>query len=264
MTDSALDLRPIAHAALSLTEAPYLKHYRRGRFRTWNGVAFTGSDLPGPGFNFASVLGPAPPFDDILPIAQEFFADATQGWGVLVEGDAGHPVEAELKARGWVVAEDEPAFVIPQLSTAALLAQGPQELAIRRVCTDADEAIFHALLAGAFGAPPEFATAMLPVVPFISNPEIALFIGSADGRDVSATGYSRVGPTAIVTGLGTLESDRGRGYGAAITRATLAAAAANGCTSAALRSGPKSVPLYERLGFRYVCQHRTYAAPPPA
>jgi hypothetical protein len=48
---------------------------------------------------------------------------------------------------------------------------------------------------------------------------------------------------------------------AAVTRAVLADGAAKGCTNAALRSGPKSIPLYERLGFRYVCQHRTYAAP---
>lgn len=55
---------------------------------------------------------------------------------------------------------------------------------------------------------------------------------------------------------------RGRGFGAVVIRAALTHAAANGCTSASLRSGPKSVPLYERLGFRYVCPHRTYAAPP--
>ena len=55
--------------------------------------------------------------------------------------------------------------------------------------------------------------------------------------------------------------DRGKGYGAAVVQAALEHAARNGCTSASLRSGPKSVPLYERLGFQYVCQHRTYAFP---
>ena len=259
MTTPPSGLRAIAHAALCLTEAPHLKHYRRGRFRMWEGVGMTGSELPGPGFNFAAVLGPAPKLDEILPIAHEFFADATNGWGVLVEGGAGHPMEAELLARGWVVAEDEPAFVLQRLSDPG---PAPPELIIRQVQSPEDEVVYHQLLATAFAAPPEFATLMVPVGPYLTDPDIAIFIGSVDGVDVTAAGYSRYETMAAVWGIGTLEDYRGRGYGAAITRAALSHAAANGCESASLRSGPKSIPLYERLGFQYVCQHRTYAAPP--
>ena len=100
------DNRNLAHLALSLTEAPYLKHYREGRFSEWRGVAFTGSELPGPGFNFAAVLREnTPSLDEIILFAREFFAKSQKGWGVLVEGDAGHPMEAELRARGWAVDE---------------------------------------------------------------------------------------------------------------------------------------------------------------
>ena len=101
---------------------------------------------------------------------------------------------------------------------------------------------------------------MLPTIPYAGASDIALFLGSCDGLDVAAAGYSRSGDTAVIWGVGTLEPYRGRGFGAAITRVALAHAAARGCTSASLRSGPKSRPLYERLGFRYVCNHRTYAA----
>ena len=55
------DRRTIAHTALCLAEPPYLKHYRDGRFRLWNGVALVASELPGPGFNFAAVLHPCTP-----------------------------------------------------------------------------------------------------------------------------------------------------------------------------------------------------------
>ena len=65
----------------------------------------------------------------------------------------------------------------------------------------------------------------------------------------------------MLWGVATFEDHRGRGYGSAVSRAALVHAAGHGCANAALRSGPKSVPVYERLGFRYVCQHRTYAAP---
>ena len=263
MTPPTPDLRRIAHDSLSLTEAPYLKHYRRGRFTSWNGVGLTGSVLPGPGFNFAAVLDrPAPTLAELLPVARAFFAEADKGWGVLVEGDAGHPMEHELRAQGWRIDEDEPALVMPDITAGINPAARPDELAIRQVRAADEEPAFHRITVDAFHAPPEFAELITPATPYVTNPDIALFVGSVDGTDATAAGYSRAGTTAVVWGVGTLEAYRGRGYGAAVTRACLAHAAANGCTSACLRSGPKSVPLYERLGFRHVCRHRTYAAPP--
>jgi GNAT superfamily N-acetyltransferase len=253
----------VAHAALCLLEPPYLKHYSNGRFRTWNGVALVGVDLPGPGFNFAAVLHPgAPRLDELLPVAREFFADCKSNWGVLVEGDAGHPMEAELRARGWAVDEDEPAYVFDDLRT--VTAPTHPELTIRTEATQAHAEAYRTLVNAAFNAPPELADAMKPSPGYALDPDIALFIGSVDGKDVSVAGYSRSGDTAVLWGVATLEPHRGRGYGAAVSRAALAHAASRGCTTGALRSGSKSRPLYERLGFRYVCQHRTYAHPAPA
>ncbi len=252
--------RDIAHAALSLTEPPYLHHYREGRFREWRGVAFVASELPGPGFCFAAVLRDnAMSLDELLPVAREFFAGCGQGWGVLVEGDAGHPMEAELRARGWSVAEDEPAYVLPDL--AAVTTRGATELVVRVAKSQADADAYKAVTAAAFEAPPEMADLMVPSLAFAIDPDIALVIGSVGGVDVCAAGYSRSGTTAVLSGVATLAPHRGRGYGDAVSRATLVYAATRGCTTAALRSGPKSIPVYERIGFRYVCQHRTYAAP---
>ena len=255
--------RDIAHAALSLTEPAYLKHYRAGRFREWHGVAFTASELPGPGFNFAAVLRPdAPTLYDLLPVAREFFATSEKGWGVLVEGDAGHPMEAELRARGWAVDEDEPAFVLRDL--VAVAPRPGSGLSIRLADSQAGADAYKALTTAAFNAPPEIADLIIPSVNLVLDPDIAIFIGSAGGVDVTAAGYSRSGTTAVLWGVATLEAHRGRGYGDAVSREALRHAAARGCTTAALRSGPKSIPVYERIGFRYVCQHRTYASPAEA
>jgi GNAT superfamily N-acetyltransferase len=252
--------REIAHSALSLMEAQYLKHYRTGRFREWRGVAFTASELPGPGFNFAAVLrGNTPSLDELLPVAREFFAGSEKGWGVLVEGDAGHPMEAELRARGWAIDEDEPAYVLRDL--AAVEQRPGSELVVRLIDTGAGAEAFRVLTATAFQAPPELADLIVPSPSLAFDPDIALFIGSVGGVDVSAAGYSRTGTTAVLWGVATLEAYRGRGYGDAVSRAALRHAVGRGCTTAALRSGPKSRPVYERIGFRYVCQHRTYAAP---
>ena len=259
MTHPAHDLRPVAHAALCLTEPPYLKHYQRSRFQLWNGVAFHASELPGPGFNFAAVLhNDAPTLDELLPVARAFFADAAEGWGVLVEGDAGHPLEAELTARGWTVAEDEPAYVMERIAVDA--GNSPPPLAIRHARGEVDRQSTIAVTGAAFGAPPGFGDLFTPASLF-EDPAVGFFLGSVDGEDVASVMLAVVGPTAVIAGTATLDAHRGKGYGAALCRAALADAAARGCTSAALRSGPLSRPIYERLGFRYVCQHRTYAAP---
>lgn len=260
-TPAPADLRRIAHDSLALNESAFLKHYRFGRFTRWNGVALTASELPGPGFNFAAVIDAAPPLDDLLRTARDHFAHCTQGWGILVEGDSGHPMEAELIARGWTVAEDEPAFVIPDIAAASFDQELPRELKIRRARTEADRVAFCRITTEAFGAPPELADLVMPSLAFVRDPDMYWVIGEWEGEPVAASGYSRTGETAVVAGLATLEPYRGKGIGAALTRATLAHAARQGYRHASLRSGPKSIPLYKRLGFRYACQHRTYSCP---
>ena len=165
-------------------------------------------------------------------------------------------METELRARGWVVAEDEPAFVLRPIGCPI---SSPPVLEVRAVRTQADTDAYRDVTAAAFNAPPEMAEAMLPSLAFALDPDIALFVGSVGGVDVSAAGYSRSGDTAVLWGVATLEAHRGRGYGSAVSRSALENAASRGCTGAALRSGPKSIPVYERLGFQFICYHRTYS-----
>src|SRR5262249_62382048 len=188
-----------------------------------------------------------------------------------VEPEVGLPMESELKARDWPTNEDKPAHVMPDTGRAGgvtpLLSDEetggpPPPLAIRLARTPADETAFHRVTHDAFQPPPELADSMLPSSLYLPDPEIGLLVGAVDGKDVTVAGFSISGPTAVVWGVATLEAFRGQGYGATVTRAALAEAAARGCRSAALRSGPKSRPLYERLGFQYVCNHRTYGPPP--
>jgi GNAT superfamily N-acetyltransferase len=251
--------RELVHNSLCLLEPPYLKHYPLGRFREWNGVALVGNSLPGPGFNFAAVLRPnSPTLAELLPVAWEFFAES-EGWGVLVEGGAGHPMEAELVARGWAVDEDEPALALRDI--AKVQPRPDTELQVRFMQTAADAEAYRLVVTAAFQAPPELADAIMPSLEFARDPHIGLFVGSVGGADICAVGYSQTGTTAVLWGTATLEEYRGRGYGDAVCREALRHAAGRGCTNATLRSGPKSVPVYERIGFKYVCQHRTYAAP---
>lgn len=174
---------------------PNLRHSKRGRQKTWNGVALRGSELPGPGFNSASCLTPTPPLAELLPVAREFFADADKGWGVLVEGDAGHPVEAELIAAGWKVDEDEPAFVMPDIRDGLQPDKPPPAgLVVRPVRTEADRATFERVCAAAFNAPPELGSIIMPSLAYATDPEMCWLIGERNGEPVACGGLtSRTG-----------------------------------------------------------------------
>src|SRR5262245_16765259 len=111
---SSQDLLAIAHRGMAISEPPLLKHQKSARQMIRDGVVYRRQDYPDPGFNFASVLGPSPSLAQIIPVADEFFHGLPAGaYGILVHGDSGHPVEAELRAAGWRIAEDEPALVMP-------------------------------------------------------------------------------------------------------------------------------------------------------
>lgn len=253
------ELIAIAHRSLSLRQSPFLKHYKHGKYQFRDGVAFSGSELPGPGFNYAACLGKCPPLEIVAQMGREFFTHAESGWGILVEGGAGHPMEEELITAGWKVDEDEPAFVLTPLNSFPSVTKVGFQ--IRQVQNEADRKQFSQISTIAFDAPPGFADLIMPSLDFAIDPEMAWFIGEWNGTPVTCGGFYQSGDTAVVCCLATLPDHRQKGLGEIMTKHILNQAVIRGCTKASLRSGPKSIPLYERVGFRYICQHRTYAAP---
>lgn len=252
------ELIRVAHRALSLTPSPLLKHQRAGKFELREGVGFTRQDMAGPGFNFAAAVGPPVALARVLELGAAFFAGPSGGYGVLVEADAGHPVEAEIKARGWAVAEEEPAFVLPTIPPTPPV---PPGFSVRRADDAAGGRAYCETVGAVFGAPPEGWESLAPSPASMADPDLAYLVGYHESRAVAAAVMLACGPTAVVAGVATLPEYRRRGFGTAITAAALAAGAERGCTSAALRSGPMALSLYQKMGFRPAGVHRTYAVP---
>jgi GNAT superfamily N-acetyltransferase len=102
------------------------------------------------------------------------------------------------------------------------------------------------------------------VVPtLLGRDDVAVYVGYVDGEPV-ATGLGfRTDSTIGVYNIATVESRRGRGYGAAMTRRVVADGVAAGCDVAILQSSEMGFPIYERLGFRTVVEYMGYVEPSP-
>src|SRR5262245_21100061 len=105
----------VAHKGLLLGPSPLLRHYPAGRRGEIEGGVMNCWGSFGPGLNKVAVVGPSPGLARVLELAEGFFGPGSGGYGIVVEADAGHPIEAELRAAGWKVFEDEPALVLPSI-----------------------------------------------------------------------------------------------------------------------------------------------------
>src|SRR5260370_5509013 len=107
------DLVAIARHGLALAPSPLMRYVPGARFHVREGVALWSWTMPGPSFNKAALLGATPPLERVLQLTGEFFGSGEGSFGLLFEAETQPPVEAEVVARGWRVAEDEPALVVP-------------------------------------------------------------------------------------------------------------------------------------------------------
>lgn len=258
------ELIRIANDATAWGPSGLLHYLPGGRYEVRQGVAMTAITLPGPSFNVAAAVRFDDPasfdLDQVLASALEFYGDAPEAFGILVEVGGGHPLESALPARGWRAVEEEPAFVMPDFPT-RVWPPRPAELRIRIAETPADMDQFLSTVNRIFQMPAEMADLFTPSLDCLNDPNVRYLMGEVDGESVAGAVYAKIGPCATVWGVAVVPEVRRRGYGSAITAAALRIGQDRGCTSAALKSGPMSARLYQEMGFRFACWHRTYAPP---
>jgi ribosomal protein S18 acetylase RimI-like enzyme len=78
---------------------------------------------------------------------------------------------------------------------------------------------------------------------------------------VATVSLLTAGGAAGIYNVATIEAERGRGIGAAMTAAAIRHGAARGFTVATLQASTMGRPVYERLGFRFVCDLVPYRSP---
>jgi predicted GNAT family acetyltransferase len=113
----------------------------------------------------------------------------------------------------------------------------------------------------AIGGPGEWLAAWADVFTWhLDRPgrPIQVFVGRLDGAPVSCGWLARGAGAAGIYGVQTLPEHRGRGFGAALTRAPMRAGREAGDRVAVLQAAPSAEPLYARLGFRTVASVGLY------
>jgi ribosomal protein S18 acetylase RimI-like enzyme len=86
-------------------------------------------------------------------------------------------------------------------------------------------------------------------------------IGLLDGTPVATASLMVAGGAAGIYNVVTLESVRRRGIGTAMTAAAVRRGAERGMELATLQASSMGRPVYERLGFRFVCDLVPYRPP---
>lgn len=167
-----------------------------------------------------------------------------------------------LAARGLVDDGDWPGYAV----AADALADAPpvDGLEIRRVGSWQDLDTYLGVFAPILSPSPAFTDLFSRAARRIGLAEDAPeehFLGVLHGEPVATASLVTAGGAAGVYNVTTVEVARGRGIGAAMTVAAVRHGAERGFTLATLQASALGRPVYERLGFTFVCDLLPYRLP---
>ena len=214
---------------------------RGDRARRVDGVvSMTDASMPLPFWNRAVLEQPCDDAGALLTTLREFYGSA--GGPFLL--DSGWPLP-DLRAHGFVLMGHPPIMLRP---AGLALPPPPPELRIVRVTDEATATDQERTLVDGYPAPQlqPFRDVTLMTPKALEATGWHHFVGYVDDRPVAA-GSSYVGDRLLrVENIATLGDVRGRGYGLAITAATIAVEPSLPATLVASDLGR---PIYEKLGF---------------
>ncbi len=201
---------------------------------------------------------PAQP-EILLATAIRFFSSRSPRWGLTCPQHRAAEFEAPCREAGLVAGSPKPAMILDS-GAEQTTAEVPGFVS-RRIVDWPTLELFGQTFAKANELPdsPFWLSSAL-----LLEPNWDLLLGFLNGEPVATgVGYSFAGITGI-WGIATLPSVRGRGVGAAITAAVIAAGTLRGSRAAHLWATQLGFPVYRRMGFRHVANTAawTYDRPP--
>jgi hypothetical protein len=204
-------------------------------------VSMTDAALPLPFWNRTVLEQPITTADQIVPTVRRFYGDGSPHPFLF---DSAWPTP-DLRDHGFALMGHPPLMLRPAHTA---LPDPPPELRIERVTGAAGARDLEQTLIEGYPAPQlqPFTDVTMFTPATFSAPGWHHFVGYVDGRPVAA-GSCSVGERLLrVENIATLGDVRGRGYGVAITAATIGVDLAK---PAALVASDLGRPIYEKLGF---------------
>jgi len=206
------------------------------------GVAWA-PDGPGHRFLFAAVtLEPRPTLPDVLR------GRVCDSFAALKTGD--------LPGPGWRSEDGDPWMIRPPLPVPPIAA--PRGLRITRVESDAETVIFERTAFVAAGGHPPSRTGELHPAGSQHTPGLHLFLAQVDGRPVGTALAVDHLHGVMISAVSVMHHARRRGIGALLTVTALQVAPERPATLFATAAG---LPVYRRLGFVEIGQHRDWHPP---
>jgi len=203
-----------------------------------------------------------PPYDDLGGTAasvRSYFADRKLDFRLTFRGDQRDSVRA-LEAGGWHrKSEPTPAMTLAMPTT---LPTPPSALEIQEVRTPGELVAYREAAFRGFGFPVAGAHIFLNDR-LLVLPEVRLYAGLVEGMAVATSMLVATGAVAGIYWVATVEEQRGRGYGEALTWAAVAGGRELGCRHASLQASKLGRPVYARMGFEHVLDYEYLHPPEP-
>ncbi len=188
--------------------------------------------------------------------------DSWPGFALSIRDLVGPPAVSGLEGQGLERDGTWPGFALPIRD---LVGPPPVPgLEIRRVESEADLASYLGIVGQTLSPSAtftEFLGDACRAIGFGEDAPEEHVIGLLDGVPVATASLLVAGGVAGIYNVATLEPARGRGIGAAMTAAVVRRGAARGLSLATLQASSMGRPIYERLGFRFVCDLVPYRSP---
>ena len=201
--------------------------------------------------NGAFRVDPSVDADDVIDIADTWFAERQRGWslGTTSWSDRDHDLIEAASRHGLHPTANTPGMVCHERLEDAVATSG---IELRTLTTDAEAAAFVAMNDAAYtslGMPPGVFSA-IQCAPFRSTPH-TITVGAFDNEELVAGAQVTFSHgIAGVYGVGTALHARGRGLAELVTRAVTNIGFDGGVPYVTLQASSMGEPIYRKMGYR--------------
>ena len=202
--------------------------------------------FPNAPFNCAFLKNPGERTPEAIETTERYFAGVDLPFCFNCRSDRADRCADVLESAGYLRTVETPVMALDPIKAGPRPVEG---LDIQGVESAADLVDFQKTAFLGFGLP-EAAGALFLTEELRAQPNVRLYLGRIDGQACCTSLVIATGRVAGIYWVATVESQRGKGLGEAITWAAIRGGGELGCGIANLQASPSGAPVYARMGFK--------------